>query len=121
MVTNTPISTTTPLFSVIIGVYNDWTSLDHCLASLAEQTNEQSFEVIVVDDGSRVVAPEFIHHWNRYYPLIVVRQTHTGVACARNRGVQLSSGSILLFADADCRFQRDCIEVLASTVADSPQ
>ena len=34
MVTNGPISATTPLFSVIIGAYNDWAPLYSCLASL---------------------------------------------------------------------------------------
>ena len=29
-------------------------------------------------------------------------------------------GSILLFADADCRFQKDCLALLGSAVASSP-
>lgn len=119
MATNDYASLGTPLFSVIIGVYNDWAPLDRCLASLAEQTNGPSFEVIVVDDGSTETAPEWIHRWNRYYPLLFVRQTHSGVASARNRGAQISVGSILLFADADCRFQMNCLAVLGSTVAAS--
>src|SRR5580704_2376242 len=109
MVTNDPISATTPLFSVIIGAHNDWVPLDSCLASLAQQTNSPNFEVIVVDDGSTDAAPGFILRWNSQYPLKVVRQTRAGVATARNRGVQISSGSILLFADADCRFRADCL------------
>jgi glycosyltransferase involved in cell wall biosynthesis len=121
MVTNHPISSLTPVFSVIIGAYNDWAPLDQCLASLAEQTNSPSFEVIVVDDGSKEAAPESIDRWNSHYPLKVVSQAHAGVAAARNRGVQLSSGSILLFADADCRFKPDCLAVLGSAVASSPQ
>jgi glycosyltransferase involved in cell wall biosynthesis len=119
MVTNGPISATTPLFSVIIWAYNDWAPLDSCLASLAQQTNNPSFEVVVVDDGSREAAPEFIHRWKNHYPLKLVRQTRAGVAAARNRGVQTSAGSILLFADADCRFHTDCLALLASAVISS--
>jgi glycosyltransferase involved in cell wall biosynthesis len=121
MVTNAPISTATPLFSVIIGTHNDWAPLEKCLASLAEQTNAPSFEVIVVDDDSRNPAPDFILRWKSFYPLIVARQARAGVAAARNRGVQISSGSILLFADADCRFQADCLAILGSTLANSAQ
>jgi glycosyltransferase involved in cell wall biosynthesis len=120
MVTNDPISATTPLLSVIIGAYNDWVPLDSCLASLAQQTNSPSFEVIVVDDGSRDAAPGFILRWNSHFPLTILRQTRAGVAAARNRGVQISTGSILLFADADCRFQTDCLAVLTSAVASQP-
>ena len=121
MIKSDQIATASPLFSVIIGVYNDWAPLDHCLASLAEQANAPSFEVVIVDDGSRESAPEFIHCRGRRYPLIVVRQAHAGVAAARNRGVQRSKGSVLVFADADCRFKIDCLAALDSTVTDSPQ
>jgi cellulose synthase/poly-beta-1,6-N-acetylglucosamine synthase-like glycosyltransferase len=115
------IATATPRFSVIIGVYNDWVPLDRCLASLAEQKNAPRFEVIIVDDGSSEAAPEFICRWNRCYPMLVVRQAHAGVAAARNRGVQRSRGSLLVFADADCRFKIDSLAALDSSVADSPQ
>jgi cellulose synthase/poly-beta-1,6-N-acetylglucosamine synthase-like glycosyltransferase len=121
METNEPISAGTPLFSVIIGAYNDWVPLDSCLASLAQQTNSPSFEVIVVDDGSRDAAPGFILRWSSHFPLTIVRQARAGVAAARNRGVQISVGSILLFADADCRFQADCLAVLTSAVAGTPR
>ncbi len=120
MVTDDPISPTPPLFSVIIGAYNDWTPLDNCLASLAQQTGP-TFEVIVVDDGSKETAPEFIQRWERSYHLTITRQTHSGVAAARNRGIQISKGSVLVFADADCRFQTNCLLALASTIADSPE
>src|ERR1700704_1821762 len=114
MIKSDQITTTTPQFSVIIGVYNDWALLDQCLASLAEQTNAPSFEVIVVDDGSSEAAPEFIRRWSRFCPMMVVRQAHAGVAAARNRGVQRSRGSVLVFADADCRFQISCLASLNS-------
>jgi glycosyltransferase involved in cell wall biosynthesis len=121
MAMNDPTSTAAPLCSVIIGAYNDWVPLDRCLSSLAEQTGSPRFEVIVVDDGSKDPAPEFILRWSSCYPLTVVRQAHSGVAAARNRGVRVSSGSVLLFADADCRFQENCLAALGATVAGSPQ
>src|SRR5271165_6698801 len=101
MATNDPISAGTPLFSVIIGAYNDWVPLDSCLASLAQQTDAPSFEVIVVDDGSSEGAPESLRRWESSYPLTFVRQAHAGVAAARNRGIHISSGSVLVFADSD--------------------
>jgi glycosyltransferase involved in cell wall biosynthesis len=121
MIENAQLSTATPQFSVIIGVFNDWAPLDHCLASLAQQTNGPSFEVIVVDDGSSEPAPEFIRRWDRNYPLIVIQQAHAGVAAARNRGLGISRGSLLVFADADCRFQANCLADLESVVSRSPE
>lgn len=111
----------TPEFSIIIGAYNDWVALDSCLRSLAQQTHGPSFEVILVDDGSAEPAPDQIRAWSCYYPFVIVRQPHAGVSAARNRGAQISKGSILVFADADSRFQGNCLEALASTTRDFPQ
>ncbi len=114
-------STTTPRFSIIIGAYNDWEALGQCLRSVAQQTSGPSFEVIVVDDGSRADAPEFIRDWGRSYPLTLVRQSHAGVSAARNRGIQISAGSVLVFVDADCKLQPDCLLILDETIEQSPQ
>jgi glycosyltransferase involved in cell wall biosynthesis len=121
MVEYQPTSTTMPLFSIIIAVYNDWTALDPCLRSIAQQTHGASFEIIVVDDGSSEAAPAVIREWARCLPLTIVRRSHAGISAARNRGIQISSGSILLFVDADCRFQRNCLATLRSTIIASPQ
>ncbi len=114
-------STTTTLFSIIIAVYNDWAPLDRTLRSLAQQKNGTSFEVIVADDGSSEGAPESIRRWGECYPLTILRQSHAGTSTARNRGVQASKGKILVFVDADCRLESNCLAALASTVADFPQ
>lgn len=117
------VSTTMPLFaiSIIIAVYNDWMRLDSCLRSLAEQGNGPEFEVIVVDDGSNDPAPEMIRHWEQALPLTMARQSHAGISAARNHGIQLSKGSVLLFVDADCRLQANCLAALEVTIASSPQ
>ena len=119
MVENNQVSTTTPLFSIVVGVYNDWTPLEQCLRSLAQQANPPSFEVIVVDDGSKEVVPESIGQWIRYYPLTIVSQAHLGISAARNRGVQIARGAVLVFADADCEFEGNCLSSLASAVGNS--
>ena len=121
MVGPDPISTSAPLFSIIIGVYNDWTPLEQCLRSVQQQINGPSFEVIVVDDGSKEEAPEFIRCWAEHYPLRVVREPHGGISATRNRGAQISKGAVLLFVDADCKLQRNCLAELASSVDHCPQ
>jgi glycosyltransferase involved in cell wall biosynthesis len=111
----------TPALSVIVAVYNDWVALDSCLRSLMQQANAPSFEVIVVDDGSESTVPESIRAWSLQYPLVISKQPHSGVSAARNRGAQDSKGPVLLFADADSRFEPSCLEALNSAIADNPQ
>ena len=110
-----------PVFSIIIAVYNDWTALDSCLHSVTQQIGGGDFEVIVIDDGSNDAAQEGIRQWAGRLPLTFIRQSHAGISTARNHGIQLSKGSILLFVDADCRLQTNCLAALASTIAASPQ
>jgi len=108
-------------FSIIIPAHNDWNSLSGCLRSLAEQTDNPKFEVIVVDDGSREPAPEFIREWKNLYPLLIVRQENAGIAAARNCGIQEATGEILVFTDADCRFKPNCLSELGATITAFPQ
>jgi glycosyltransferase involved in cell wall biosynthesis len=116
-----PMSCATPFFSVVIAAYNDWAPLDQCLRSLQQQTNRPTFEVIVVDDGSKVDAPEVTRRWLDSYPLTIIREPHAGISAARNRGAQISRGVVLLFVDADCKLQANCLAALASTINALPQ
>ena len=116
-----PPQSTMPQVSIIIPLYNDWIALDSCLRSIAEQGYAGGLEVIVVDDGSATPAPENISQWKATLPLTIVGQSHKGVSAARNRGIQLSRGEVVLFVDADCRLQANCLAALESTMAGSPQ
>jgi len=115
------VSERAPVFSVIIPVYNDWGPLGECLESLGRQEKAPTFEVIVVNDGSREPAPELIRQWAGRFPLTIVTQPHKGIPAARNRGVQAAAGSVLLFVDSDCRLRTDCLRNLGSTVVQLPQ
>ena len=110
----------TPYFSVIIPVHNDWGPLADCLESMGKQSGTPEFEVIVVDDGSRDEGPKSIHQYGTFFPVRVVRQPHSGIAAARNRGAQESRGAILLFTDADCRLERTCLSALREKITSSP-
>jgi len=107
--------------SIIIAVYNDWVALEGCLQSLTRQTDGPDFEVIVVDDGSNEAAPATIRQWEPSLRLTIVRQPHSGISAARNHGIRISSGEVLLFVDADCRLQANCLSALREAIARSPE
>lgn len=114
-------STSLPDFSIIVALYNDWEIVARCLRSLGQQINAPSFEAIIVDDGSDSSAPESIRAWNRHFPLTVLRQPHAGIPTARNRGIQLAKGSILVFTDSDCEMKSNCLATLANAVMAFPR
>jgi glycosyltransferase involved in cell wall biosynthesis len=121
MIQYEPDTTAAQLFSIVIPVHNDWIPLEQCLQSLARQTNAPNFEVIVVDDGSAETAPEYVRSFAHSYALTIIRESHRGISAARNRGIQVSKGAILLFVDADCRLQTNCLAALSSAISQSSQ
>jgi glycosyltransferase involved in cell wall biosynthesis len=84
--------------SVVIPCYNNVCYLQECLESLFPEIAYDA-EVIVVDDGStydvKSVVGKFAPHI-RY-----IRQEHSGASCARNFGVEYSTGKYIVFLDSD--------------------
>ena len=109
-----------PQLSLVIAAYNDWAALETCLESVAGQRDAPEFEVLVVDDGSANPAPAAISGRNGRFPLRVVRQEHSGIATARNRGVQEARGSVVLFTDCDCVLDPVCLHQLALAAEQFP-
>lgn len=88
--------------SVIIATFNRAESLQKCLGALFRQTlPAEEFEVVVVDDGS--IDDSFTIATNSVAPcaLKVIRQEHSGIGTARNRGVHAADGEFCLFIDDD--------------------
>jgi len=91
--------------SVIVVVYNQAESLKLILRSLLAQDFSGSYEIIVTDDGS---SPELFltcrEDFNKSsIPIKYVWQQdrHFRAAAARNNGINISNGKILLFLDGD--------------------
>lgn len=85
--------------SVIIPVYNRTHLIGSAVASVLNQTYPPK-EVLVVDDGSTDNLEQALRRF-KDSRLRLIKQSHQGVAAARNRGIQHSSCSWLAFLDSD--------------------
>jgi glycosyltransferase involved in cell wall biosynthesis len=72
--------------------------LARCLLALADQEVDESYEVIVVDDGTQEAAAP---RSSDGLDLKVLRSFGRGPAVARNVGVKAARGEIVLFTDDD--------------------
>ncbi|MEM4409257.1 MAG: glycosyltransferase family 2 protein, partial [Candidatus Caldarchaeum sp.] len=76
-------------------------------------------EVIVVDDGSRDgtarVVEEFVHSHPDKVRLVRLER-NMGLGNARNVGVSLARGSVVVFLDADMEFQPDFVRRLTEPI-----
>lgn len=103
------------MISVVIPAYNAERSLPYALRALQNQTVPRNlYEVIVVDDasmdGTGAVAREFGVRYRR--------QNKEGPAAARNLGVRIARGDIILFTDSDCIPKEDWIEKMIKPFED---
>jgi serine acetyltransferase/GT2 family glycosyltransferase len=88
--------------SVVIATYNRSELLRRLLEQLDAQTLEPSrYEVIAVDDGSKEDTREKLAGLKTGYSLRIERQQNAGAAVARQRGVDLASGKIIVVVDDD--------------------
>lgn len=88
------------LFSIIIPVYNAQNTIRRTLQSVLNQTFS-SYEIIVVNDGSRDNSAQILQEFAHYPQVTVLNQINAGVSAARNSGLQQASGDYVLFLDAD--------------------
>jgi len=97
--------------SVIIPTYNMGWKLRKCLEGLEKQAYpKEAYEIIVVDDGSTDDTKSIIEGFRIRYCF----QENRGPATARNRGVEMAKGDIVLFTDADCIPNDNWIQNMAS-------
>ena len=96
-------------YSVIVPAWNAEDSLPLCLSALEQQTlPKEQYEIIVVDDGSSDRTREVACGFAIQYHF----QDNAGPAMARNQGVDLAKGELVLFTDADCVPDPDWLEAM---------
>lgn len=104
--------------SIVIPLYNAEKYIRNCIEPILESDlPDDSFEIVVVDDGStdngfQVVTEYLKSHTN----IRVCRQENQGQSVARNRGVVESNGEYIWFIDSD-----DSVDVHLRPVFDSLQ
>ncbi len=102
-----------PQVSIILPAYYSDGSIAQCLEAICAQTF-QEFEVIVVNSSPETLTQEIV----KRFPRVVFHQSSTRLLphAARNVGVSLASGSLLVFTDPDCLPQPDWLANLARPI-----
>ena len=109
----------TPLLSVIVPAYQGEILLPVTLGALAASDFPRDrWELIVVDDVSTDATASVARRWaDRVVSL--EGQPH-GPAFARNRGVEASQGTWIVFIDADVKVHTDTLSCFAAAIEAEP-
>jgi len=90
-----------PKISIIVPVYNAEKYIETCIKSLIYQTYSD-LEIIIVNDGSQDGSLEILSRYvQKDNRIKLLNQENSGVAQARNIGIENSIGEYLSFIDAD--------------------
>lgn len=109
------------VYSVLIPTHNRPRLLRACVESVLAQTfPPERFEILVVDDGSRLPAARVLRDYLDGGRVRVLRQPQQGWAVARQLGAREARGEILVFLDDDCRAPEAWLEAYARVYAAHP-
>lgn len=91
-----------PFFSVVIPTLNEEKYLPNLLRDLSRQT-DNDFEIVIADGFSDDRTREVVEKFKKFINIIFYQTKLKNVATQRNYGAEKSSGSYLVFLDADTR------------------
>lgn len=108
-----------PTLSIIIAIYNRKDELFELLNSLAFQT-DKDFEVVVVDDGSRIALLPVVELFQDRLNIQFFRKENSGPGLTRNYGARRAKGEWLVFVDSDVIVEKDYIANIKKNIEQSP-
>ena len=107
------------LISIIVPIYNSEKYLCKCLNSIVKQTYS-NIEIILIDDGSIDNSGKLCDQLALCDErIIVIHKENNGVSSARNRGIDIATGKMMVFLDADDYIHRDYITTLYNNMVNN--
>jgi glycosyltransferase involved in cell wall biosynthesis len=107
-----------PTVGVVIPAWNAERWLGQALESVLAQRHGP-VDVLVLDDGSTDATARIARRYPS--PVRLVTQANAGIGATRNRGVELVSGELVAFLDADDLMTPESLGCRARVLADHPE
>lgn len=99
--------------SIIIPAYNCEKSIGRCLDSIFDEKYIDSYEIIIVNDGSKDSTRQICEKYKIKYPNInLINKNNGGVSSARNTGLDAAKGKYIIFIDSDDYAEKNLIEYI---------
>ena len=89
-------------FSIIIPVFNRPDEVDELLRSLVEQDFDESFEVVIIEDGSTDTSEKVIEKYADQLSISYYQKENSGPGDSRNFGMSRAKGNYFIVLDSDC-------------------
>ncbi len=106
-------------FSIIIPLYNRPQEIDELLHTLTQQTYMQ-FEVLVIEDGSKLDAREIVDSYKDKLDISYYFKENAGQGFARNYGFERAKGDYFIVFDSDCLIPTDYLQIVKNHLLEHP-
>ena len=106
-------------YSIIVPVFNRPDEVDELLESLLSQ-EEKDFEVIIVEDGSKVPCKKVCDKYADRLDLHYYYKENSGPGQSRNYGAERAKGDYLLILDSDVVLPKDYIRAVSEELNREP-
>ena len=114
-------SVSSPIFSVVIPLYNTERYIEEALRSVQAQ-DFTDYEVIVVNDASSDAGPDIVKTFMQSDKRIrMITQKNRGLAGARNTGIRAAKGRYIALLDADDFWKSDKLSRHARHLDNNPR
>ncbi|PIS05103.1 MAG: glycosyl transferase [Candidatus Buchananbacteria bacterium CG10_big_fil_rev_8_21_14_0_10_42_9] len=109
-----------PFFSVVIATYNMADTLAGAINSVTSQS-EKSWELIVVDDGSKDNTKQIVNFFIKEgLPIKYFYHQNSGLGISRNVGINQALADWVVFVDADDEFFTSHLAVRRTAIEQNP-
>jgi len=99
-------------FSFIIPVYNRPNEVEELLESLGRQTYSNSFEVVIIEDGSTESSEEVVKQFQNELSISYFKKENTGPGDSRNYGMKKAMGNYFVVLDSDCILPEKYLDIV---------
>lgn len=103
--------------SIIVPVYNGQKYIDECIASIVNGSNDEWYEVIIVNDGSTDETSAILQGYQSFNNIRIYNNDNHGVSYSRNCGLKHSNGDYIMFVDADDRLKDGWKEIILKYIS----
>lgn len=103
-------------FSFVIPVYNRPDEVQELLLSIAEQSYDQAFEIVIIEDGSTASSEHIVKDFKDKLSIRYFKKPNSGPGDSRNFGMQRARGNYFIILDSDCILPQEYLGTVASSL-----
>ena len=105
-------------FSIIVPVYNRPKEVAELFESLSQQSYKQSFEVVLIEDGSNQTSDLIVEQYAERLDITYLRKPNTGPGDSRNYGMERAKGNYFIIFDSECIIPPEYLETVERVLSD---